>query len=106
MQERVPRQTARVAGAIIRSRVATYGVAARVPQVRVVNAELRVIEDVKRFGTELQASTFRGLEMLSQGHVEVGAARIIQEVTACIAEGESARGNEGSRIAQDWAEAQ
>ena len=93
-------------GGIHRAGIATdHIVSAAARVVGVIGPELSVIEKVEGLGTELEFAGLPDFEMLQHGHVEVQAAGIIQEVPACIAEGESARSNELGRIAQEWAKA-
>ena len=47
---------------------------------------LRVIEDVKCLGTELEPTCFRELEVLKEGHVEVRSFRVSQAVSARVSE--------------------
>src|ERR1700691_2296133 len=65
---RTPRKVS--AGGIVRSSVATYSVAAGVAQIRVVNAELSMIEDVERLRAKFEFAFANG-KMLQQRHIEV-----------------------------------
>ena len=103
MQERVARQAIRPSGevgarGIIRPTIAIDGVASGVTQVRVIKAELRVVEDIERFRAKLHLATLAYPEVLEQGHVKIQAARIIQEIPSSIAEREPARRNEFIRV--------
>jgi hypothetical protein len=69
----------------------------------IVDSELRVIENVESLGPELELAGLANLEMLEQRHVEVRAARIIQEVASGVAKGEAARSDKLGRIADEGA---
>ena len=60
--------------------------------VRIVDAELSVVENIESLSPELERAALRNLEMFGHRHVEVKAAGIIEEVAAGVAEGESSRG--------------
>ena len=71
----------------------------------IVDAELRVIKNVKSLGTEFQLSGLANLEMLEQSHIEVGASRIVEEVASGVAESEAARSDKLGRITDNRAKA-
>src|SRR6267154_1334359 len=82
--------------------VTTDRVVGAVPEVRagVVNPELGVIEDVENLRAELKAGAFLYLESLHQGHIEIPAHGIVEQIAPGIAEGQSARRCKCSRISQ------
>ena len=65
--------------------------AARV--IRIVEPELSVVEEIEDFRAKLNFAGLRNLKVLQECHVEVQAAWIVQEISTCIAEGQSARRN-------------
>ena len=60
-------------GGIVRSTVATDGIAASVAKVGIIDAELGVIEDVEGFGPELDFAAFVNHKMFEHRHIEVQA---------------------------------
>src|SRR5262249_1159361 len=82
-------------GSVIRSRIAAHDiVSAWTGIVGVVHPKLSRVEQIENFGAELKPRGLTRLEVLEQGQVEVEASRIIQEVAACISEGQAAWGDE------------
>jgi len=86
VQKRIPRETTRVPRGVIRPTVATDGIASRVPQVGIVDAELGVVEDVKRFHAKLEIAAFRDFEMLQQSDIKVQPAWVVHEIASGISE--------------------
>src|SRR5450755_4143508 len=82
-----------------------YVVAAAAGVIRVIDAELSVIKNIEAFSPELQLAGFSDLEMFQQGHVEVQAPGIGQEIPPRVPEGESPRSDKLGRIAQELAKA-
>jgi len=71
MKERTPRQATRISGRIVRAPIATDRIVGLVASVRIVNDELRVIEDIENFGAEFQRAAFGYFEVFQERHVEV-----------------------------------
>src|SRR5277367_986522 len=87
---------------INRPAITTDDVVARTPWViRIVNSELRVIENIERFSAELQFSRLANLEMFQQRHVKVDATGIVQEIPARISKREAAWRYKLRRIADE-----
>ena len=61
--------------------------------VRVIGAELRLVQDVEEFRPELKIARLRNLESFEQRQIEIQPRRVIQKVPAGIAESQPARGN-------------
>src|SRR5580700_3966289 len=59
---------------------------------------LRVVEDVERFGPELDGLLLFDFKMLEQAHVEVGARRILHNIALRCPEGQPFRRRECRRI--------
>src|SRR5579859_6746567 len=78
----------RVAGTL--AGVATDCVAGGVALRWVVDAELRVIENVEGFDAKLDVALVRQAEVLEQGEIEVGAMRIVEHIAPGVPEGEPA----------------
>ena len=57
-----------------------------------------VIEDVEGFGAELDGHTLLDRKMLEQGHIEVGATRVAQDISAGIAEGQPVGDGKGTGL--------
>ena len=104
MQERAAHKATRVASGIIRATVAGNGVAAGVAFVRIVNAELGVVENVERFRTKLKIAALGDFEMLQQSHIEVQTVGIVQEIASGVSKGKTHGSTERRRIAQDRAD--
>jgi|SRR5580693_10048155 len=50
---------------------------------------LRVVEDVKSFGPELEISGFSNGEMLQHCHIEVRSDRVVENISSRISEGQT-----------------
>ena len=103
MQECVPREAIDAISsgsgiARIGTAVATDRIICPVAKKRVVDSELRVVEDVKRLDAQLEILAFLNLDVFKKSHVEIPAAWIIQSVAAGVAERQPSRGDEGSGI--------
>ncbi len=68
------------------------------PAGSVVNVELRMVEDVEGFRTELKRSAFFDRKVLEDSHIEVQARRIADDVSARASEGEPLRYGKSARI--------
>lgn len=91
VQEGTSRQAIRPPGEIcsrrvVRASVAANRVAAGVPQIRIVDSKLGVVEDIERFRAKLNLATLLDHKMLEQGHVEIEAAGIIEEISSRVPE--------------------
>ena len=93
------------AGGIVRAAVTADRVAAGVAEVRIVDTELGVIEDVEGLRPKLQCAVFVNHEKLQQGHIEVQAAGIIQKIPAGIPESKPAGSDEFIGIQEKGTEA-
>ena len=70
----------------------------------IVDAELRVIENVKRLDAKLNIRPFlEGLEVLQQRYVEVHTGRIVEKIAPGVAEGKTLRCGKGSRVVEEAA---
>ena len=85
--------------------VATHCVIGLVPEVRVEDSELRMVEDVETLGAELQIASFGDLEGFQNGHIEIQAMRVRQEVAPRISEGKTLRSDESCRVIQQRSDA-
>ena len=72
--------------------------------VRIVDAVLSLIENVKGFSPELHLTELGHFEMLEQGNIKVHSARIVQKVTPSITKRKSAWSNKLPGIREEWAE--
>ena|ERR1700683_5073679 len=91
LQETVPKAR-RIRSGIVRSSITGYRIVRNATASRracrpVVTRPLRVIENVKCFGSELHRNRFVNSEVLKQRHVKVQSAGIIQKVSARVAKG-------------------
>ena len=55
----------------------------------IVDAKLSVIEDVEKVRVKIELTKFGEFEVLDQAHVKIQATRIVQEISASIAKGQS-----------------
>jgi len=101
MQERVPGQATCVPGGIVLPTVATYGVAAGVAEVGVVDAKLGMVEQIEGLDAKLKVAPFGYFEVLQRRYIKVQASRVVHKVPSRIPEGESLRSDKGDGIAQD-----
>lgn len=58
--------------------------------IRVVNPELRVVENVERFRTKFHLTSLGDPEMLGQRHIEIYLAWVVQKISASVAESQPA----------------
>ncbi len=82
MQERVTGETILApwkvrSGRIVRSTITTDRVTSRVTSIWIVEAELRMVEDIKGFQAKFDFAAFMNREVLKQGHVKIQTARVI-----------------------------
>ena len=49
---------------------------------RVVDSELRVVEDIKRFGSEFEIPFTKNLEVFQQGKIEIYAVGIVDRIAS------------------------
>jgi len=103
MQEGVAGKATRIAGRVVRASVAGYRVTAGVAFVRIVDAELGVIENVERFHAELEIAAFRDFEVLQEGNIEVQTTRVVHKIASGISKSKTFGSGECCRIAQDGA---
>ncbi len=76
------------AGGILRSRITTHDIVPAATRiVRIVNAELRLVENVEKLGAKLKIAGLCQLETLEECQVKVQTRRVIQEVPAGISKG-------------------
>src|SRR5271168_1871324 len=73
-------------GSVIRSTIATDDVITRVSDIRIIDSELRVVEEVERFHAKLGIAALRYFEVLQKVQVKVDAMWIVQKVTPGIPE--------------------
>ena len=73
-------------GSVIRSTITADDVITRVTDIRIIDPELGVVEDVERFHAKLGIAAFRYFEVLQKVQVKVDAVWIVEEVTTCIPE--------------------
>ena len=85
--------------------VAVHRVVGLVSAVGIVDDELRVVENVERFGAKFEIAAFGDLEVFQQGNIEVQPAWVVEEVASGIAEGESCGSGKGGRVEQSRANA-
>src|SRR5580658_1371553 len=104
MQEGAALEATGVAGGIIQSAVAGDGVAARIALVRIVNAELGVIENVEGFRAKLEVAALGDFEVLQESNIKVQTVGIAHEIAACVSESQAHGSAECSGIAQDGAD--
>jgi hypothetical protein len=57
--------------AVVRPTIATNDVTTSVSKIRIVDSELRVIENIESFRSEFERARFSHREVLQQAHVEV-----------------------------------
>src|SRR6202051_31202 len=78
-----------------RAGVATdYVISTAARIIGIVASELGVIKNVECLGAELKHAGLPDLEMFEQCHVEIDAARIVQEISACVTKCKSTRRDE------------
>src|SRR5271165_1954379 len=75
-----------VTGSVAGAAVATNCITACIAEVRIVDSELSMVEDIKSFHAKLKKASFRDFEMLEQAHVEINPMRVVQEVSPRISE--------------------
>ena len=95
----------RETGSVVGPTVAADFVTARVAQVRIIDSELGVIEDVECFRAKFNNASFPDDEVLQNTQVKVGAVGISQEVTSRISERQPARSDELIGISQQRSKA-
>ena len=86
MQEGTALKATGIAGGIVRAPVAGNGVAAGVALVRIVNAELGVVENVERFGAKLEIAALGDFEVLQESDIKVQTTGIVHEIAAGVPE--------------------
>src|SRR5262245_2005002 len=99
MQERISSDAVRAARggkpcAVVGPAIATDHIAAGIAQVRVVDPELSMVEEIECLSAKFQHASLTDYVVLQNAEIEVGAMRIVQNVTARIPEGESTGRNE------------
>src|SRR5215469_9326096 len=88
-----------------RAGIATNHVVARAAWIiRIIDTELRVVEDVESFDTKFDLAGLCHFEVFQQRQVEIHAIRIIEEVPAGIPKGESPGSYKLRRIAKQRTE--
>jgi len=65
---------------------------------RVVDPELRVVENVECFSAEFEFALVENLEVLEERKIEIRAAGIVERISSAIPKRQPARGGEGPRI--------
>src|SRR5262249_24591615 len=74
-------------------------VVSRIAGVRwIVDAKLRVVENIEPLGTKLDVSLAQDLEVLQQGEVEIRAAGIVHRVPPAVSEGQPAGRDKSCRV--------
>src|ERR1700722_2236609 len=91
-------------GGIVWASITADCIAAGVPQVRVVQSKLGMIENVEGLRAKFQIGALGNRKMLQQTHVEIYPMRVVEKVAACISKRETTRGDEYVRISQQWSE--
>ena len=71
---------------IVGAAIAADDVTRCVSEIRIVNSELSVIEDIECFSAKSHLSGFADFEVLQQTQIEVRSMRIVQKIAAGIAE--------------------
>jgi len=90
----------RSVGGSIPAAVTIDGIVGRIPNVRIEDSELGVIENVEAFEPEFDVTALGHLEVLQQRHIKIDAVRIIQVVAAGVSESKPLRSREGRRIVE------
>src|SRR5277367_6663204 len=85
--------------------VAVDGIVGLISEGGVIDAKLRVVEDVERLQTEFHRGVLAHLEVLEKSHIGVESERVAQYVSAGVAEGEATGRAERTGIQQKRAEA-
>src|SRR5208283_3387352 len=103
MQERGSRNAVRAAGfkasRIGRPGITADDVIARAPGIiRIIDTEFRVVKHVESLSAKFKLAGLGYLETLGQCHIEIELRRIVEKVTAGVAEGKSARRHKLSGI--------
>ncbi len=102
MQEGIARKTARASSGIKLSlrAIAIDDVVASITGIRRIgDAELRMVEDVERFGTNsISRRSLNGLKCLYIDMLKLIRDGLFREISARVAEGETSGRNESSRI--------
>src|SRR5690348_7175377 len=70
----------------------------------VVDPELRVVENIERFGAELQSSLAKDFEILQQGNIEIRPPGIVHRISSAISKSQAAWRGEGCRIGEQGSE--
>src|SRR5262249_27163728 len=90
---------------IVRPTIAVDRIVGGIANIGIVNAELRMVEDVEGFDAKLQIGTLGNLEILLQGHIEVQAVRFREEISSWVAEGQPAGSRKSRGAVKQWADA-
>lgn len=89
----------RTTGPNARAGVGTGLASHRISSTRgVADVELRMVEDVERFGPELKRGALFDREVLEDSHVKVQTRWIANDISARPSEGESLRHSKGGRV--------
>jgi hypothetical protein len=104
MQEGAALQATGVARRIIGATVAGDGVAAGIALVRIVDAELGMVEDVECFRTKFEIAALGDFEMLQESNIKVQTVGIVHEIAASVSESQTDGSAECGWIAEDRAD--
>ena len=70
----------------------------------IVDAKLRVVENIKSLSTELDVPLAEDFEMFQQGKIEIGAPGIVERIAPAGPERQSAWSDIGRGVVQEWTE--
>src|ERR1700691_325898 len=105
MQKGAPSQATRVPGGVIWSTVTTYGVAAGIAEIGIVDSKLCMVEQIEGLNAKFKIAAFGYFEVLQRCHIKVQTTGIVHEIAPRVSEGESHGGDKGGGIAYGRANA-
>src|SRR5215470_9333092 len=83
-----------ISSAVVCSAITADHVAACISQVGIVNAELRMVENVESFRAKFEHTRLTNRKVFQQAHIKVQPARVVQIVSTRISKRQAARSNE------------